>query len=109
MESYTNYPDTKLETAHQNGFEIVMTPRLDAEVSCVYFGWSPPEDIFFNPMKFPPVPAKDKANVAAAFISNCGAQSFRLLAIEALMAENVTVHSHGHCANNQPVCRSVCV
>ncbi len=58
MESFTNYPDTELEVAHSQGYEIVMTPRLDAEVSCVYFGWSPPEDVFFNPMKFPPLPAK---------------------------------------------------
>lgn len=34
--------------------------------------------------------------------SNCGAQSFRLLALRALEAHNLTVHSHGHCANNQP-------
>lgn len=33
MESYTNYPETKLETAKANGYEIVMTPRLDADVS----------------------------------------------------------------------------
>lgn len=33
MESYTNYPYTKLETAKANGYEIVMTPRLDADVS----------------------------------------------------------------------------
>lgn len=34
--------------------------------------------------------------------SNCGAKSFRLLALQALEAHNVTVHSHGRCANNQP-------
>lgn len=149
MESFTNYPDTELEVAHSNGFEIVMTPRLDAEVSCVYFGWSPPQDVFFNPMKFPPVPAKvrrqekgvggvgwwvgrrktcvcfacvfpllidtllplsppqlqqqtnqDKKDIAAAFISNCGARSLRLQALESLQANGVTVHSHGRCANN---------
>lgn len=79
-----------------------MTPRLDAEVSCVYFGWAPWQDNFFNPMKFPPVPAKDKQDVAAAFISNCGARSFRLKALEELQAHGVTVHSHGRCANNMP-------
>jgi len=68
MESYTNYPDSEVETAHASGFEIVMTPRLDSEVPCVYFGWSPPDDVFFNPMKLPPVPGAEKENVAAAFI-----------------------------------------
>jgi hypothetical protein len=67
MESFTNYPDTEVNRAHSNGFEIVMTPRLDAEVSCVYFGWSPNE-VFFNPMKVPPLRAAQKENVAAAYI-----------------------------------------
>jgi len=68
MESYTNHPNTEGEAAHASGFEIVMTPRLDAEVSCVYFGWSPPDDLYFNPMRLPPVPGAEKENVAAAFI-----------------------------------------
>jgi glycoprotein 3-alpha-L-fucosyltransferase len=88
--------------AHESGYEVVMTPRLDAEVSCVYFGWAKWEDTFFNPMKFPPVPAKDKADVAVAFISNCGARAFRLHALEALQAQGITVHSRGRCANNMP-------
>ncbi len=92
----------QVNKAHESGFEVVMTPRLDAEVSCVYFGWAKWEDKFFNPMKVPPVPAKDKENVAAAFISNCGARAFRLRALEALQAANITVHSHGRCANNMP-------
>lgn len=95
-------PKKQVTRAHESGFEVVMTPRLDAEVSCVYFGWAKWEDNFFNPMKLPPVPAKDKKNVAAAFISNCGARSFRLKAIEELQARGVTVHSHGRCANNMP-------
>ncbi len=102
MASYTNYPDTEVNRAHESGFEVVTTPRLDAEASCAYFGWAKWEDTFFNPMKVPPVPAKEKENVAAAFISNCGARSFRLHALEALQAADITVHSHGRCANNMP-------
>jgi hypothetical protein len=68
MESYTNYPDTEVGAAHASGFEILMTPRLDAQVSCVYFGWSPPDDLFFNPMKLLPVPGAEKGYMAAAFI-----------------------------------------
>ena len=56
-----------------------------------------------TPLLLPSPPTKqDKEDIAAAFISNCGAQSFRLKALEGLMANGVTVHSHGRCANNVP-------
>ncbi len=45
-------------------------------------------------------PLAPKQEDVAAFISNCGAKSFRLQALEALSA-NFTVHSYGRCMHNK--------
>jgi hypothetical protein len=62
----------------------------------VYFGWNS-----FDPMR-PAVPGAKKDKALAAFISNCGARSFRNLAVGALMAPeaNLTVESYGACMRN---------
>ncbi len=44
-------------------------------------------------------PLVPKEADVVAFISNCGAKSFRLQALEALSA-NFTVHSYGRCLHN---------
>lgn len=44
-------------------------------------------------------PLAPKQADVAAFISNCGARSFRLQGLEALSA-NLTVHSYGRCLRN---------
>ena len=44
-------------------------------------------------------PLAPKHADVAAFISNCGAKSFRLQALQALSA-NLTVHSYGRCMRN---------
>lgn len=49
-----------------------------------------------------PLQPKTEKALAAAFISNCIAQNFRLQALEALMEEaNVTVDSYGTCHRNR--------
>ena len=44
-------------------------------------------------------PPREKAAAAVAFISNCGAQSFRLEAVQQL-GTAVEVHSYGACEHN---------
>ncbi|BDA42419.1 Putative fucosyltransferase-like protein [Coccomyxa sp. Obi] len=91
MESMTNYPELAVERAHANGYDIVMTTRLDSDVPASYLSWA--EYMVMKPL----VPKQEDV---AAFISNCGAKSFRLQALEALSA-NFSVHSYGRCMRNR--------
>jgi hypothetical protein len=45
-------------------------------------------------------PLAEKGADIAAFISNCGAKSFRLKALE-MLSNNLTVDSYGRCFNNK--------
>lgn len=73
-----------------------MTTSLSSDVPVGYFSWA--EYDIMAPLQ----PKTEKA-LAAAFISNCIAQNFRLQALEALMEEeaNVTVDSYGTCHRNR--------
>jgi glycoprotein 3-alpha-L-fucosyltransferase len=93
MESATNYPGTDVSIAHNQGYTIVMTTRLNSDVPVPYFSWA--EYGFMEP-----IGKKTADHLAAAFISNCHAQNFRLGALDALQREGVTVDSYGACRHN---------
>lgn len=40
MESMTNYPNLAVESAHADGYDIVMTTRLDSDVPASYLSWA---------------------------------------------------------------------
>lgn len=40
MESATNYPDLDVDRAHADGYDIVMTTRLDSDVPASYLSWA---------------------------------------------------------------------
>ena len=40
MESMTNYPNLAVERAHADGYDIVMTTRLDSDVPASYLSWA---------------------------------------------------------------------
>ena len=94
MESSENYPQLAVDAAHSNGYDIVMTTSLKSDVPVGYFSWAE-----YDIMK--PVTQKQPGNVAAAFISNCGAINFRLKALEKLPTLGVPVDSYGKCNNNR--------
>lgn len=71
-----------------------MTTSLSSDVPVGYFSWAE-----YDVMA--PVQPKTEKALAAAFISNCIAQNFRLQALEALMEANVTIDSYGTCHRNR--------
>lgn len=71
-----------------------MTTSLSSDVPVGYFSWA--EYDFMAPLK----PKTEKAH-AAAFISNCDAQNFRMEAFSELKQANVTIDSYGICYRNR--------
>jgi hypothetical protein len=69
--------------------QIAMTPRLDADVSAVYFGWNA-----VHVMR-PPVPTPEKDGGLTAFISNCVSPTFRLEAIQYFNDSGVCPYGYG--------------
>ncbi|KAF2548139.1 hypothetical protein F2Q70_00022962, partial [Brassica cretica] len=87
MESARYYLQNNLAQARRKGYDIVMTTSLSSDVPVGYFSWAE-----YDVMA--PVQPKTEKALAAAFISNCIAQNFRLQALEALMEANVTIDSY---------------
>lgn len=75
---------------NRKGYNIIMTTSLSSDVPVGYFSWAE-YDIMA------PVQPKTESAPAAAFISNCGAQNFRLEALEALEKANIKIDSYGGC------------
>ncbi|KAF3610097.1 hypothetical protein DY000_02049913 [Brassica cretica] len=94
MESARYYLQNNLAQARRKGYDIVMTTSLSSDVPVGYFSWAE-----YDVMA--PVQPKTEKALAAAFISNCIAQNFRLQALEALMEANVTIDSYGTCHRNR--------
>ncbi|KAL0707227.1 hypothetical protein Bca4012_073653 [Brassica carinata] len=94
MESARYYLQNNLAQARRWGYDIVMTTSLSSDVPVGYFSWAE-----YDVMA--PVQPKTEKALAAAFISNCIAQNFRLQALEALMEANVTIDSYGTCHRNR--------
>jgi glycoprotein 3-alpha-L-fucosyltransferase len=95
MESKVNYPNYDVSVAKKNGYDIVMTTDLNSDVPAGYFSW-----VEYDVMK-PPLPTSKKLNAAAAFISNCGAASFRLQAMEMMIKLGIKIDSFGACLKNK--------
>ncbi len=72
---------------------MVMTTSLMSDVPVGYFSW------IEYPVMDPPQP-KTKSALAAAFISNCGAQNGRLRVFNLLQKEGITIDSYGACNQN---------
>ncbi|KAL0743216.1 hypothetical protein Bca4012_084729 [Brassica carinata] len=94
MESARYYLQNNIAQARRKGYDIVMTTSLSSDVPVGYFSWAE-YDIMA------PVQPKTEKALAAAYISNCIAQNFRLQALEALMDANVTIDSYGRCHRNR--------
>ncbi|KAJ7553057.1 hypothetical protein O6H91_06G112900 [Diphasiastrum complanatum] len=74
MESAVYYGVNDVATAHRMGYNVVMTTSLSSDVPVGYFSWAE-YDIMA------PLEKKTEKSMAAAFISNCGANNFRLDAL----------------------------
>ena len=94
MESITNYPQHGYENA-KSTHRIVMNTQLISDIPLHYNNW---EYQYLRPIVHE---NKPELAMASAFISNCGAQSFRLQAIEALIANNVTIEQYGNCGRTK--------
>lgn len=94
MESITNYPQHGYENA-KSTHRIVMNTQLISDIPLHYNNW---EYEYLRPIVHE---NKPELAMASAFISNCGAQSFRLQAIEALIANNVTIEQYGNCGRTK--------
>uniref|UniRef100_A0A7N0T3B6 Fucosyltransferase n=1 Tax=Kalanchoe fedtschenkoi TaxID=63787 RepID=A0A7N0T3B6_KALFE len=94
MESAVYYAENNLEEARRRGYDVVMTTSLSSDVPVGYFSWSE-YDIMA------PVLPKTEKSLAAAFISNCAGNNFRLAALEALEKANVSIDSYGSCHRNR--------
>lgn len=79
---------------YRNGYDVVMTTSLSADVPVGYFSWAE-YDIMA------PVQPKTEKALAAAFISNCEARNFRLQALEALEKAKIEIDSYGGCHRNR--------
>lgn len=71
----------------------MMTTSLSSDVPVGYFSWSE-YDIMA------PLQPKTEKSHAAAFISNCAGNNFRLEALEGLEKVNVSIDSYGLCHRN---------
>ncbi|XP_047337462.1 putative fucosyltransferase-like protein [Impatiens glandulifera] len=94
MESAQYYAENRIENARRKGFDVIMTTSLSSDVPVGYFSWAE-YDIMA------PVQPKTEAALAAAFISNCGAKNFRLLALEGLEKSGMKIDSYGACHRNR--------
>ncbi|CAI5483749.1 unnamed protein product [Closterium sp. Yama58-4] len=93
MEPRGYYRSNDPAWAHKD-HAVVMTVHYDSDVPVQYGSWEE-----YDVMR-PPV-NKTASALAAAFISNCNANSFRLEAIKEL-SRHMEVHSYGRCLNNMP-------
>jgi glycoprotein 3-alpha-L-fucosyltransferase len=96
MESAVYYPHTKVETAHDNGIQVVMTPRLDSDVPVGYFSWAE-----YNFGQAAPQAEDQSTTMASAVISNCGGSSHRLTSINSLEGNGVSMDKFGSCFQNR--------
>ncbi|RZS08853.1 hypothetical protein BHM03_00039880 [Ensete ventricosum] len=71
-----------------------MTTSLSSDVPVGYFSWA--EYDIMTPMQ-----PKTEEALAAAFISNCGAQNFRLQALTMLEELGIKIDSYGGCHRNR--------
>ncbi|CAI5535437.1 unnamed protein product [Closterium sp. Naga37s-1] len=93
MEPRGYYASNNPAWAHKD-HAVVMTVHYDSDVPVQYGSWEE-----YDVMR-PPV-NKTSSALAAAFISNCHANSFRLEAVKEL-SRHMEVHSYGRCLNNMP-------
>ncbi|CAI5501777.1 unnamed protein product [Closterium sp. Naga37s-1] len=93
MEARSYYPAND-PAVSRGSHSVVMTVHYDSDVPVQYGSWEE-----YDIMR-PPVPKTADA-IAAAFISNCAANNFRLKAVEELQ-KFFPVHSYGRCLNNRP-------
>ncbi|CAI5461618.1 unnamed protein product [Closterium sp. Yama58-4] len=93
MEPRGYYKSNDPAWAHRD-HAVVMTVHYDSDVPVQYGSWEE-----YDVMR-PPV-NKTASALAAAFISNCRANNFRLEAIKEL-SQHMEVHSYGRCLNNMP-------
>ncbi|CAI6009807.1 unnamed protein product [Closterium sp. NIES-65] len=93
MEARSYYPAND-PAVSRGSYSVVMTVHYDSDVPVQYGSWEE-----YDIMR-PPVPKTADA-IAAAFISNCAANNFRLKAVEELQ-KFFPVHSYGRCLNNRP-------
>jgi Glycosyltransferase family 10 (fucosyltransferase) C-term len=77
----------------RRGFNIIMTTSLSSDIPVGYFSWAE-YDIMA------PVRPKTEKALAAAFISNCNGNNFRLKALEMLEKAGIKIDSYGSCHNN---------
>jgi hypothetical protein len=70
-----------------------MTTSLSSDIPVGYFSWAE-YDIMA------PVRPKTENALAAAFISNCNGNNFRLKALEMLEKAGIKIDSYGSCLNN---------
>ncbi|XAR72904.1 Glycoprotein 3-alpha-L-fucosyltransferase [Bertholletia excelsa] len=94
MESSLYYNENNIGVARRRGYNIVMTTSLSSDVPVGYFSWA--EYDIMAPLQ----PKTEKA-LAAAFISNCNANNFRLQALEALEKAGIRIDSYGGCHRNR--------
>ncbi|KAJ4767694.1 Glycoprotein 3-alpha-L-fucosyltransferase [Rhynchospora pubera] len=94
MESSEYYIENKIDVARGRGFNIIMTTSLSSDVPVGYFSWAE-YDIMA------PVQPKTEKALAAAFISNCNGNNFRLNALERLIKAGIKIDSYGACHNNR--------
>jgi hypothetical protein len=92
MESITNYPSYSY-AASKSTHRIVMNTQQISDIPMNYNNW---EYNYLRPVKYDYY-NKPERSIASAFTSNCGAQSFRLRAIEALRSYNVSIEQYGQC------------
>ncbi|KAF3326508.1 putative fucosyltransferase-like protein [Carex littledalei] len=94
MESAEYYIENKIDVARGRGFNIIMTTSLSSDIPVGYFSWAE-YDIMA------PVQRKTEKALAAAFISNCNGNNFRLKALEMLEKTGIKIDSYGSCHNNR--------
>lgn len=92
-----HFPGLAVDTAHEAGYDILMTSELASDVPLPYTGIGTTIGDLFAPG----LPFEGKQKAAMAVISNCGATSFRLQAIEKLQELGIRVDSYGICAHNK--------
>ena len=92
MESDANFD--ALRHPGRQGFDMVASSRLDADVPALYASWL--EYGFDEKVQWK---KQDDVHVAA-FVSNCGASNGRLKYIEQMM-KHIKIDSYGTCLNNK--------
>ncbi|KAJ3673686.1 hypothetical protein LUZ60_005678 [Juncus effusus] len=94
MESSEYYIENRIDVARGRGYNIIMTTSLSSDIPVGYFSWT--EYDFMAPLK-----PKNEKILAAAFISNCNGNNFRLKALEMLEESGVKIDSYGSCLRNR--------